>query len=69
MSTDAMTLAQSNYILKLANQLTGRRAGYLSQVRDVIGVGSMKLQRGLNKAEASAIIDDLKNQLAAKETC
>lgn len=60
------TEKQIDYILALANQIEGTRSKYLSQVRGTIGVSSFKLQRGFTKAEASAIINDLKTRVAAK---
>lgn len=50
---------QVAYIVALCNKLTGDRASHLSQVRTVIGISSSKAGRGLSKAEASAIIDEL----------
>ena len=55
---------QRDYILYLANRIKGTNHAYLSQVRDVIGLSSHQLQRGLTKAQASRIIDDLKARVS-----
>lgn len=61
--TENASRKQISYIIRLANQVSGRRAAYLSQIRDVIDISSSKAGRGLSKSEASAIIDELKAQL------
>ena len=55
---------QLDGILRRANELGGTRFRYLSQVRDIIGLSSSQIQRGLSGPQASAIIRDLDRQLA-----
>jgi len=62
------TNPQLDYLLMLANKLNGGTSfRYLSQVRDILGLSSFQLQRGITKAQASALIDDLKRRLAGQE--
>ena len=67
MSTPA-TDRQLDYLLTLANRLNGGTSfRYLSQVRDVLGLSSFQLERGITKPQASALIDGLKRRLAEQE--
>lgn len=58
-----ITEKQEQYIVSLCNQLTGKRERFISQHRDFLGLSSSKCKR-LSKAEASAIIDELKAKAA-----
>lgn len=58
-----MTEKQEAYIVSLANQLTGQTwPRYISQHKDFLGLSSSACKR-VSKAQASAIIDDLKARL------
>lgn len=61
------TQKQLDYILDLANQLTGRHARYLTQVDDVVLMSRREKTGGMTKAEASAHIRDLLAQIKAQE--
>lgn len=63
MSGNGATDSQLDYMLTLANKVNGTSYRYLSQVRDVLGLSSFQLQRGITKPQASALIDQLKKQL------
>ena len=58
---------QVDYIIDLANQLTGRHAKFLSQVDDVVLMTRREKTGGMTKAEASAHIRDLLARLKAEE--
>lgn len=62
MSPTKATEKQMSYIVSLYNRVHGERNGYLSQCKK-LGIGSAQMKRGLTKAEASAIIDDLLGRL------
>ena len=57
-----MTTKQEQFIVSLANKITGRSERFVSQHRDFLGLSSSKCSR-LSVAEASAIIDDLQARL------
>tara|TARA_E500000318_G_scaffold96685_1_gene97171 strand:- start:576 stop:743 length:168 start_codon:yes stop_codon:yes gene_type:complete len=55
-----MTKKQATYLLRLINRRTGKAYRFLSQVaEDNIGKRMNKV-RGINSAEASALIDEWK---------
>lgn len=62
MTTEQATPKQISYILSLVNKHEGTRYAYLSQARHHLGLSSFKVQRGLSKAEASAIITELADE-------
>ncbi len=62
MTRQPATPKQISYILQLVNARHGTRHSYLSQARTELGLSSSKIGRGVSKAEASAIIDELKKE-------
>lgn len=60
--TTTATDKQIDYILALANEVTGRRERYLSGHRDTLCLSQRQCRGDLTKAEASAIIKDLLRQ-------
>lgn len=59
MSQTPASPKQISYIISLVSRIEGAHHSHLSQARHAIGLSSSKASRGLNKAEASAIITDL----------
>jgi hypothetical protein len=55
---------QIDYILSLYNSIHGTRHGYLSQTD--LPLSQREKRGGMTKSEASALIDELRTQLAAK---
>lgn len=60
MTNSPATPKQISYILSLVNRRNGTRHAHLSQARRALGLSSSKVGRGLSRAEASAIIDELR---------
>lgn len=61
MAPTAATNKQVDLIITLANRLTGRRARYTSQLKDVVS----EPRGGWGKSEASALIDELEDAITA----
>ena len=55
----AATEKQISYLLMLASKIQGTRVGYLSQIT-CTPLNQRQKRGGMTKAEASAIIDELK---------
>lgn len=60
-----ITAKQESYLLSLANQVSGRSDRFLSQARDILGLSSFQLAR-ITRAQASALIDELKARAGAR---
>lgn len=58
------TSKQQSYIVSLYNQARGTAHGYLSQC-DQLGLNQRQKKGGMTKAEASAMIDQLKSEVDA----
>jgi hypothetical protein len=67
MGNTAATEKQLDYIVSLANRVTGDRHRFISQHRNLLGLSTSKAAR-LSKTEASAIIDELAARLNTEHT-
>lgn len=63
MAPTAATDKQVDLIITLANRLTGSRARYVSQLKDIVP----QPRGGWGKSEASALIDELENAIKAHQ--
>lgn len=58
---------QLSYLLSLANRLYGKQARYFSELKGELGLNQRQARGRMTVVEASALIDELSDELDAKE--